>query len=142
MDKFSLNKALNHFNINESDFMEIYNKYQYNQITIEEHYAKEKIVPEIEKWLSEHEDNTVIMKLKDEVSYTHIGGWCEKCTEIKVNVEYNCYLREREISYHPNLTYEWGEQRVELTEHEVDFLNVGELVFEDSRGNIIKTIKY
>lgn len=140
MDDFSFNKALNHFGINKDEFMAICKKYEYNQITIEEYYAQEKIIPELERWLSEHEDNTIIMKLKDEASYKHVGGWCEECTEIKVNMEYNYYLREREICYHPNLSYDWGEQRIELKEHEVDFLNVGELVFEDHRGDEVKRL--
>jgi hypothetical protein len=135
MDKFSLNKALNHFNINESDFMEIYNKYQYNQITIEEHYAKEKIMPEIEKWLSEHEDNRIIMELKENAYYSHHGGWCEDCNEINVTISYR-----KEICYEPNLTYEWGEELVYLEEHQVDFTNVSKLIFEDSRGDIVNEL--
>lgn len=142
MDKFSFNKALNHFNISESDFMEVYNKYQYNQITIEEHYAKEKIIPEIEKWLLENEDNTVVMELKEDACYSHHGGWCEYCKEIQVMIQYNYFLKEKEICYAPDLTYEWGEDTVYLNEHQVDFTNVSKLIFEDSRGDVAKTIKY
>lgn len=134
MDKFSLKKALNHFNIKESDFMEIYNKYQYNQITIEEHYAKEKIVPEIERWLFEDENRSITMELKHNASYNHNGGWCEDCNEINVS------SYRKEILYAPNLTYDWGEEHVYLEEHEVDFTNVSKLIFEDSRGDIVNEL--
>lgn len=140
MDDFSFKKALNHFGINKDEFMAICKKYEYNQITIEEYYAQEKIIPEIEKWLSEHEDNMVIMKLKDKVYYSHINGCDEDCKEIKVGNVYNYYSQKTRICYEPDLFYDWGEQRVELTEHEVDFLNVGELVFEDHRGNEVKKL--
>ena len=135
MDNFALNKALNHFNVNENEFMEIYNKYIYHQITIEEHYAKEKLIPEIEKWLLEHEHNTIIMKLKDTACYSHNGGWCEDCDEIKVTINYR-----KEICYSPELMYEWGEDRVYLEEHEVEFENVSKLIFEDYRGNEVKQL--
>jgi hypothetical protein len=133
MDNFALNKALNHFNVNEDEFMEIYNKYIYHQITIEEHYAKEKVMPEIEKWLSKHEDNSIIMKLKDTACYSH-GGWCEDCNEINVSIY------GEKIYYEPSLTYDWGEDRVYLEEHEVEFGNVSKLIFEDSYGDFVKEL--
>ena len=136
MDNFAFNKALNHFNINEDEFMAIYHKYEYNQITIEEHYAKEKVMTEIIKWLSEDEDNTVIMELKIATYYSHNNGWCEDCKEINVTMSFN-----KEICYAPDLTYDWGEKPVYLEEHEVNFENVSKLNFEDSRGIIVKTKK-
>jgi hypothetical protein len=135
MDEFSLNKALNHFNINEDEFMEIYNKYQYHQITIEQHYAKEKVLPEIEKWLSEHEHNRVIMELKETAYYSHNGGWCEDCNEIQVTNNY-----KNDILFKPNLTYDWGEEPVYLEEHEVDFENISKLIFEHQRGYEVKQL--
>ena len=135
MDNFSFKKALNHFNINEDDFMEIYNKYMYHQITIEQHYAKERIMPEIEKWLSEDENNSIIMKLKEDACYAHNGGWCEDCNEIYVSISYR-----KEIYYKPDLTYEWGEDCVYLEEHEVDFENIAKLIFEDYRGEEVKQL--
>ena len=140
MDNFSFNKALNHFNINEDEFMEIYNKYQYNQITIEQHYAREKVMTEIEKWLSENEDNSIIMKLKEKAYYSHHGGWCEDCDEIQVTMQYNYLLKEKEICYAPDLTYDWGEDRVHLEEHEVDFENISKLIFEDDYGKVVKQL--
>lgn len=137
MDNFSFNKALNHFNINEDDFMEIYNKYQYHQLTIEQHYAKEKIMPEIEKWLSEHENNTIIIRLKEKACYAHNGGWCEDCNEINVTISYR-----KEICYEPNLTYSVWEDAVYLEEHEVDFENVAKLIFEDYEGSEVKQLIY
>ena len=122
MDSFSLKKALNHFNINEDEFMQIYNKYIYHQITIEEHYARERIMPEIEKWLSEHEQNRIIMKLG---VYGDINVW-------------NDYGEE--ICYSPDLDYDWGEKLVYLEEHEVKFENVIKVVFEDHRGNEVKQL--
>jgi hypothetical protein len=135
MDNFSLNKALDHFNINRNEFMEIYNKYHYHQITIEQHYAKEKVLPEIEKWLSEHEHNTIIMKLKETACYAHNDGWCQDCNEIRVGLGY-----WEKICYEPNLTYDWGEDAVYLEEHEVDFENISKLIFEDYRGNEVKQL--
>jgi hypothetical protein len=135
MDEFSLNKALNHFNINRDEFMEVYHKYQYNQITIEEYYAKERILPEIEKWLSKHKHNRVIMKLKESACYSHNGGWGEDCNEINVTINYR-----KEICYEPNLTYEWREDSVYLEEHEVEFENVGKLIFEDETGKEVKQL--
>jgi hypothetical protein len=115
--------------------MEIYDKYLYHQITIEQHYAKEKLMPEIEKWLSEHEQNSIIMKLKDDACYSHHGGWCEDCNEINVSISYR-----KEIIFAPDLTYEWGEDPVYLEEHEVDFENIAKLIFEDDRGNEVKQL--
>lgn len=135
MDNFSFKKALNHFNINEDEFMEIHDKYLYHQLTIEQHYAKEKIMPEIEKWLSEHKDNRIIIKLKEDACYAHNGGWCEDCKEIYVSISYR-----KEICYEPGLTYEWGEDPVYLEEHEVDFENIAELIFEDYRGEEVKQL--
>lgn len=135
MDNFSFNKALNHFNINEDDFMKIYNKYQYHQITIEQHYAKEKWLPEIEKWLSKNENNRVIIKLKEEACYSHNGGWCEYCKEIYAEI--NHY---KEILFFPDLTYEYSEDHVCLKEHEIDFENIAKLIFEDDRGSEVKQL--
>jgi hypothetical protein len=135
MDNFAFKKALTHFNINENDFMDIYNKHTYHQFTIEEHYAREKVIPEIEKWLSEHEDNRVIIKLKQDACYAHKGFWCEDCDEIYALISYT-----KEIYYAPNLTYEWGEEHVYLEDHEIDFENVGKLIFEDERGNEVKQL--
>jgi hypothetical protein len=135
MDNFSLNKALDHFNINRDEFMEIYNKYQYHQITIEQHYAKEKVLPEIEKWLSKHEDNRVIMELKETAYYSHNGGWCEDCNKIAVTNNY-----KNDILFKPSLTYDWGEEPVVLEEHEVDFENISKLIFEHERGYEVKQL--
>lgn len=133
MDNFSFNKALNHFNINENDFMEICNKYDYNQITIEQHYAKEKIMPEIEKWLLEDENNSIRIELKTYVSFYHYGSY-DEYNEICVS------MSDKEICYSPDLTYEWGEPRIELEEHQINFENVSKLIFEDASGKEVKQL--
>lgn len=135
MDKFAFNKALNHFNINEDEFMGIYNKYLYHQITIEEHYAKEKVMPEIEKWLSENEDNSIIMKFKHSINCNHLDGSMDEYNEIQVTISYR-----KEICYAPDLSYEYAEKHVYLEEHEIDFENVAKLIFEDERGNKVKQL--
>ena len=92
-------------------------------------------MPEIEKWLSEHENNTIIMRLKEKACYAHNGGWCEDCNEINVTISYR-----KEICYEPDLTYEWGEDPAYLEEHEVDFENIAKLIFEDYEGSEVKQL--
>ena len=126
MDNFSLNKALNHFGIDKDEFMAICKKYEYNQLTIEQHLAKEKILPEIEKWLSEHDGNSIRIELKDREDITALiaPNYCSHQKEI-------FFYRDNDYAY---------EKCVELTEDEVDFTYINKLIFEDYTGEQIKEL--
>ena len=132
MDNFAFNKALNHFNINEDEFMEICNKYDYNQITIEQHYAKEKIMPEIEKWLSKDKDNSITMVLKNTMEDCYNRPYDEIIVSLYEEIVFrlNSYFVEYSSDY------------VCVEEHQINFENIAKLIFEDASGSEVKQLIY